>query len=637
MTTDDKITKEQLSLIYNNTNDLIFMIGVEGPGQYRSLSVNRRYLEATDVRAADFLNKPVSEVFSPSEFDYVRGHYDQAVNDGVPHHYETKTTLKGSEVYLETTLVPIFEGKRCTHLIGVSRDITERKLERKALQAEKARAENYLNIAEAIIVGLDAKGKITLLNKKGYRVLGYPEGSLTGEDWISLCMNPNKQELLRKEILARSKVGKLPERTMTYVYTRTGERRLVRWSNSPVFDEQQNFAGILSSGEDITERREAEKSMIASQRVLAAGEVAAAVAHDFNNALQGILGSLQLALLDDALSTDSRSMLETASSLANDAAGRIQLLQRLNASTQATDLEPVDINSLATQVIAQTQHLWRDGAQKQGRQITIATQLNDDLQISLGQPGELRSVLFNLVKNSIEALPEGGEITIRSWFDKGANFVSVTDTGEGMDDATRQRIFQPFFSTKGFEAGRGLGLSASYAIVRAHQGDISVKQTFLGTGTTMELRLPVIESIDPPGAAAATTANARSLHILWVDDDPAVLRMAAGYLDALGQTGDTAESGETALELIADTDYDVVITDIGMPGMNGFEVAHRVSEITAGATPVLALTGWGQTISPAEQAQFDILQVLSKPISIRELGNVLATLQVPPPVNAPSR
>lgn len=206
-----------------------------------------------------------------------------------------------------------------------------------------------------------------------------------------------------------------------------------------------------------------------------------------------------------------------------------------------------------------------------------------------------------------------------------------------MDDATRQRIFQPFFSTKGFEAGRGLGLSASYAIVRAHQGDISVKQTSLGAGTSMELRLPVIESIDPPGAAAAATADTRSLHILWVDDDPAVLRMAAGYLDALGQTGDTAESGEQALELIADTDYDVVITDIGMPGMNGFEVAHRVSEITAGTTPVLALTGWGQTISPAEQAQFDIHQVLSKPISIRELGNVLATLRQPPATDTPSR
>lgn len=626
VTTDDKITKEQLNLIYNNTNDMIFMIGVEGPGQYRSLSVNRRYLEATGVRAREFLNRPVSEVFSKSEYEYVRDHYNQAVSEGVPHRYETRASLASGTVYLETTLVPIFEGDRCTHLIGVSRDITERKLERKALQAEKDRAENYLNIAEAIIVGLDATGKITLLNKKGYQVLGYPQGTLTGEDWIQMCMNPDKQELLRHEILERARLGSMPERTVTYVYTREGERRLVRWSNSPVFDQHQKFAGILSSGEDITDRREAEKSMIASQRVLAAGEIAAAVAHDFNNALQGILGSLQLALLDDDMSDDSRAMLETASTLANDAAGRIQLLQRLNTATQLGDSEPVDINPLISDVVAQTQHLWRDDAQKQGRQIVINTQLGAGLKVSHGQPGELRSVLFNLVKNSIEAIEDSGEITIKTWHEDGSNFVSVTDSGKGMDDPVRQRIFQPFFSTKGFEAGRGLGLSASYAIARAHQGDIRVKQSSPGGGTTMELRLPVIDRLDYPDAAAEGESDRRSLHVLWVDDDPAVLRMAEGYLEALAQTGDTAESGEAALELLDNGDYDVVITDIGMPGMNGFELAHRVSELTSGTMPVLALTGWGQTISQAEQAQCEIHRVLPKPISIRELGKALAEL-----------
>jgi CheY-like chemotaxis protein len=142
----------------------------------------------------------------------------------------------------------------------------------------------------------------------------------------------------------------------------------------------------------------------------------------------------------------------------------------------------------------------------------------------------------------------------------------------------------------------------------------------------MELRLPVIDPLDHQKAAAESDAHGGSLRVLWVDDDPAVLRMAEGYLEALSHTGDTAESGEAAIRLLGKGDYDVVITDIGMPGMNGFELAHRVFEITSGATPVLALTGWGQTISQAEQAQCEIHRVLPKPISIRELGKALAEI-----------
>ena len=626
MTIDGNITKDQLNLIYNNSNDMIFMIGVEGPGSYRCLSVNRAYLDTTGIAAADLLNKPIASVFGSNEFEYLRTQYDEAVSRGAPHRYETKTILRGESVYLETTLVPIFGGNRCTHLIGVSRDSTERKLERKALQAEKARAENYLNIAEAIILGLDHEGKITLLNRKGYRVLGYPEGSLTGEDWISLCMNPDKRDLLRSTLLRAVRAGTLPDRSMTYVFTRTGERRLVRWSTTPVFDQENHFSGVLASGEDITERREAEKSMIASQRVLAAGEVAAAVAHDFNNALQGILGSLELALLDESIGTSSRSKLLAASSLAMDAAGRIQTLQRLNNSTQTGGSESFSINSLVIDVIAQTQHLWRDKVQKQGFRVGINTRLDDSLRMSPGQPGEIRSVLFNLLKNSIEALPEGGEIDITTWFTNGTNHVSITDNGLGMDEVTRSRIFQPFFTTKGFEAGRGLGLSASHAIVKSHGGDLRVERTAPGAGTSLEMRLPVAESTDSLAGVTPPTEIATKLHLLWVDDDPAVQIMARGYIDALGHTGDTAQSGEEALKLIASADYDVVITDLGMPGMNGFEVARRAAELTAGKTPVLALTGWGDTITPAEQARFEIYQVLSKPISLRELGEVLTRL-----------
>ncbi len=525
-------------------------------------------------------------------------------------------------------LVPIHENGRCTHLIGVSRDVTERKLEGKALRAEKARAENYLNIAEAIIVGLDREGRVTLLNKKGYEVTGYTPGSLTGKSWIEACMNPARHDVLRRTFREAVMTGTMPPRMVTYLYTRDGERRLVRWSNSIVFDQDNEVAGVLASGEDVTERREAEKSMIASQRLLAAGEIAAAVAHDFNNALQGILGSLELALLDTDVGVGTRSLLETASGLANDAAERIRMLQRLDASAQAGNWEPVDINELVREVVVQTQPMWRDRAQKEGREISVEVELGEDVQRSLGQPAELRSVLFNLVKNSIEALPRGGEIRIATRFDSGANVVTVSDDGEGMDDVTRERVFRPFFSTKGFDAGRGLGLSASYAVARAHHGEVCIRHSAPGRGTTMELRLPVVESVAGPEATPDVAADPGPLRVLWVDDDDAVRQVAQGYLDSLGHLGQTVGSGEVALERLATEHFDVVVTDLGMPGMNGFELAQRVADMTYGRVPVLALTGWGETISRAEQQRFDIRRVLSKPISVQALQRALAEVRV---------
>ncbi|MEQ8858942.1 MAG: PAS domain-containing protein [Pseudomonadales bacterium] len=351
----NELIREHLQLIYDNTRDLVFLIEVGRNRDYRVVSVNPAYLERTQLHRDRVVGRPIEDVLRDDHLEYVRSRYDEAVACRGLHRYETRTTLRGETIYLDTTLVPVFDADgRCTHLIGVSRDISDNKRERQALRHEKQRAENYLDIAEALILALDRDATVTLLNRKGYDMLGYPEGSLLGRNWCELCIAPDKRTAFMARLRRAIDAGEVG-RNINYVATSSGERRLINWANALIHNDDGDVVGVLSSGEDITDRRLAEQAMIASQRVLAANEVAAAVAHDFNNSLQGILGNIELALVsdeDEAL----RAHLDTAAKLADDAARRLQVLRGTSAGASG-DGEVLDLNELIDDVIAQTQPL----------------------------------------------------------------------------------------------------------------------------------------------------------------------------------------------------------------------------------------------------------------------------------------
>ncbi len=633
----DDLTRAQLELIYNNTSDLVFLLEVLGAGRYRIASVNPAFLAHTGKHLADVVGLSVDELYQGQHLAYVLARYDEAVAHGGPWNYETRThDFAGQVVYLNTTLVPAYDADgNCTHLVGVSRDTTRDRLEQRALWREKRRAENYLEVAEALIVALDRDGNITMLNRKGHTLLGYPEGTLIGRSWIDTMIPPDRVEAFKQGLRHMMETGVAIRRNVNYVLTQAGERRLVSWSNALVHDDNGQPAGLLSSGEDITDRRRAEQAMIASQRVLAADEVVSAVAHDFNNALQGILGNLEIALTltelehghDGADGTPIQSRLAAACKLAEDAAHRLRVLRGIGSHDSSGEREALNLHDLVEDVVAQTRPLWKDEAEREGHQIVIERQFEESQLPVVGDRGELRSVLYNIVKNAIEAINGSGSVTFQTCRRNGFATVTVTDTGMGMDGATSTRIFQPFFSTKGLESGRGLGLSASHNIVRTHGGTIRVQHSAPGLGTTIEVRLPAASAPEPadgadPGADAPTRRR-----VLWVDDDPQIRAMAAEYLTAMGHRGDVADGGRQALELLRRNQYSVVITDIGMPGMNGLDLAERIfTEAGIARLPVIALTGWGDSITRGRILPRNIVRVLAKPIRLEELRDVLKAL-----------
>ncbi len=615
----DTPAHDLLRLVFDNTSDSIFLLAVEEENQYRVLTVNARFLATTNSTAEEVVGKRIDQLFAGASLQYLQTQYQSAIDLAGPLRYETRTDPSSRETYIDTLLVPIFDANRkCTHLIGVSRDITRSKSERKALEEEKRRAENYLNIAEAMVVAIDKNANLTMMNRKGYQMVGYPEGSLTGRNWCDLFIAEEKRQAFMEnytDLLTRRDI----KPTINYIRAADGRKILMRWANSIIFDNAGQPAGILSSGEDITDRRRAEKALIASQRMLAAEEVVSAVAHDFNNALQGILGNIELAMASIS-DQQARHRLENAARLAGDAANRIRVLQQRRTAPQdeGASLERVDLTDLLADMVQGTRHLWHDDASRQGKNIRVETNLHDELIFIDGHPEELRTVFTNIVKNAVEAIQGEGSITLSTSLQNGDAVVVVTDDGMGMYAETSARIFQPFFSTKGLETGRGLGMSASHAIVRNHGGELLVRDTAPGAGTSIEVRLPAIRQ-DGPVPEGEATDNHR---ILWVDDDPDVLRLAAGYMQILRLQGDTAEGGRQALEKLAMNDFSVIITDIGMPGMSGFELAANI-RASGRSLPIIGLTGWGEQVESDVAERKPFSQILGKPIRLSELKSVL--------------
>ena len=240
-----------------------------------------------------------------------------------------------------------------------------------------------------------------------------------------------------------------------------------------------------------------------------------------------------------------------------------------------------------------------------------------------GDSAELREALINIIFNAVDAMPEGGKITIKGWQEDHRVILSVADTGAGIPDEVKSKIFDPFFSTKGRD-GVGLGLSITYGIITRHGGSIDVESK-LGEGSTFYVRLPLGDgtkgkepSPPPPEPTEKTT-------IMLVDDDPEVSEVLELMLTQMGHEVDIFTKGEEAIALFDQNDYRLVITDLGMPDISGWDVAKAVKQKKP-ETPVVLITGWGIQLDDKEMAEAGIDGVIAKPFGKQALGAQLAKL-----------
>jgi signal transduction histidine kinase/ActR/RegA family two-component response regulator len=370
------------------------------------------------------------------------------------------------------------------------------------------------------------------------------------------------------------------------------------------------------------------------ERLRALGQMASGIAHDINNAISPV--GLYIDMLLDRepnLSVRTREYLEIAQRAIRDVADTVGRMREFYRRREPEVLlAPVDLNQIAKQVVDLTRARWNDMPQQRGAVIDVRMELAQGLSCVAGIESELREVLTNLIFNAVDAMPDGGTVTLRTVAGRRESLpdevvqLEVIDTGTGMDEETRRSCMEPFFSTKG-ERGTGLGLAMVYGTIRRHNAEIEI-ESVLGSGTTIRLKFAITEAAEV-ASLTPTTGPASSLRLLVVDDDPLVIKSLHDALIGEGHRVVTANGGQHAIDVFratadaAEESFAAVITDLGMPHVDGRKVASAVKTISS-ATPVILLTGWGQKLVAEGEVPPDVDQVLSKPPTLRELRDALA-------------
>ena len=415
---------------------------------------------------------------------------------------------------------------------------------------------------------------------------------------ILACMTRERREFGREEV-------RLAE---TFA-----DQAAVALENARLFDEARQALDDL---------KEAQEQLVRAETLRVVGELASGMAHHLNNILAVIGGRVQL-LLQRVEEPSVRRSLEIVERAVANGAEVIRRVQGFTRVRPAVETVPVDLNRLGREVLELTRPRWTDQAQAEG--ISIEASLEPgEIPAVAGDPGSLTEVLMNLLLNAVEALPSGGRITVRTWASGPWVHCSVSDTGVGMSEEVRLRALEPFFTTKGPKS-TGLGLSVAHGTVQRHGGRLEIESTE-GERTTVTISLPV--ALTGPVADPARVPRRTSVgpwRILVIDDEAAVREVLAELLASQGHAVSQAASGAEGVSLFQTDRNDIVFTDFGMPGMNGWQVAGAIKALSP-ATPVVLVTGWADEIPrPGAQAG-SVDQIISKPFRVEALTETLAKL-----------
>jgi signal transduction histidine kinase/CheY-like chemotaxis protein len=388
--------------------------------------------------------------------------------------------------------------------------------------------------------------------------------------------------------------------------------------------------------------RQSQQTVMQQERLRALGQMASGIAHDINNAISPIsLYTDTLLEREPQLSERARGYLVTIQRAIEDVAQTVARMREFyRPREQQLVLARVAINRLIGEVLDLTRARWSDLPQQRGIVIRQQTDLAPDLPEIMGAEGEIRDALTNLVFNAVDAMPEGGTLTLRSREAPSDEAepqrhirVEVCDTGIGMSEETRRRCLEPFYTTKG-ERGTGLGLAMVYGMVQRHSAELEIESA-LGKGTTFRLSFPVSEAADGPTVRMqAIQAPTRRLTLLLVDDDPLLLKSLRDILEGDGHVVTTADGGQKGIAAVAaarerGAPFDAVITDLGMPYVDGRKVAEAVAA-NCPDTPVILLTGWGKRMLSEGDIPPHVDRVLSKPPKVADLRSALADLVAGP-------
>ncbi|MDH4222281.1 MAG: ATP-binding protein [candidate division Zixibacteria bacterium] len=357
--------------------------------------------------------------------------------------------------------------------------------------------------------------------------------------------------------------------------------------------------------------------LIQTEKFKAVGKLISALMHDFNNFLSIIIGRAQL-LSVQTRDTNLSKHIEAVIKVATQAADIIQRLNQFGIPIPEKEFRNLDLNKLVKEAVELTKSKWNEWAKLKGIKIKIEQNLSSISPIS-GNPADLREVIINMILNSIDALPKGGVISFNTREEEDAVFLSIKDNGIGMSEEVKNKIFDPFFSTK-HEKGNGLGMTVVYSILIQHNGKITVESEE-GKGTTFTIKLPVLK-LDKKEDISELNLLAEKINVLLIEDDEDLQAVLVEMLTQEGFEVKCACSGTEGISLIKIEKYDIIITDLGISGMTGWAFAEQAKEINS-KIPIILVSGWGEQMLTKDAKDLGVEVVLSKPIKRENLKTAI--------------
>jgi PAS domain S-box-containing protein len=570
--------REQLfSAVVESSNDAIITITLDGI----ITGWNRAAERLFGFAAAEAVGDRIDIIVAADRRAEEREMLDRVARGEAIEHYETLRCHKdGKEVQIALGASPIRSATG--DIIGASetaRDIGESRRTQHALSQEIEERRRIFETSQDLIVIIDTAGYFVQVSPSSLTIIGHRPEDMIGRSAADF-IHPDDLDSAREEIRATRRGQQTRNFETRYVH-KDGQAVTLTWMASW----SEPVGRFYFVGRDLTEKRAAEAQFRQAQKMQAVGQLTGGVAHDFNNILTVITGTI--GIMADAVADNPQ--LTAIAKMIDDAADRgANLTRHLLAFARKQPLQPreVDVNSL----VSETLKLLRPTL---GEQIHINQQLAKDASAALVDPNQLTTAILNLSLNARDAMPSGGKLVIETrniYLDEGyaemhdevvvGNYVmiAVSDTGSGIPAANLERVFDPFFTTKEVGKGTGLGLSMVFGFVKQSNGHIKIYSEE-DHGTTVKVYLPRATGLSDTAleSAASSSSAGGNETVLVVEDDTLVRRYVVTQIASLGYATLEASNGTEALEVIDNTGtIDLLFTDVIMPGpMNGRQLVNE--------------------------------------------------------------
>ena len=614
---DLRRSRDLVEALLNGTNDIASLFDPEGTW----IAVNQRAAEALDKRAEQVLGKNVFDVL-PEEIAHTRR---LAIKEVVETGEQIRFVEERFGTVLDTTLTPVLDPYGEVENVAVfCKDITDQKKAEQEIRESRALLQGILD-ASPVGIAMAESGRIVWANETMLSIFGYD----TAEGFLK--QDPRDLYASEEDY---GKIGGIMRRGFATVKTVTTYVRFKRKDGAIIdcrltlgtLDPANPGGRTVLTVTDMSDQRKAQEALIHAERFRAVADLASGVAHNFNNMLQIVMAAGRLALqnIDEDNVSGAKRHLEKMLEAFKFGADTVKRIQDFAGVRRENKLERESAFDLAD-VVGEAAELstlwWKTNKEREGIEISLNMDLASGCVI-IGRKNELFEVIVNLIRNATEALPEGGVIDVITAVNNREVTLTVKDNGIGIPRENMDRIFTPFFTTK-LTFGTGLGLTTSRLIVEDHNGRLDVR-SLPGSGAEFTVRLPLAEGPIDCSAPQIEETGLEPLTILLIDDMPLILELVEEALVKFGHTILTAQSGREGLAIIESGTVDLVICDLGMPGMNGWEVGARLKRIAdereAPKPPFILLTGWAEQARERHKiVDAGVATVIQKPIDISEL------------------